>query len=121
MGYFLDTYALIELMRENPAYAKFKNSVIITTIFNLAEVTYIILRDFNDERKARNEYDKLKGSIVGIKIDVLLDAMKLKIANKKNGLSYTDCIGYVYAKKNGLIFLTGDSDFKGFDNVEFVK
>ena len=33
----------------------------------------------------------------------------------------TDCIGYIFAKEKGLVFLTGDGMFKGFENVEFVK
>lgn len=32
-----------------------------------------------------------------------------------------DCIGYVYAKENGLRFVTGDKEFEGMENVEFVK
>ena len=33
----------------------------------------------------------------------------------------TDCIGYIIAKRLGMKFLTGDKEFEGFENVEFVK
>ena len=32
-----------------------------------------------------------------------------------------DCIGYMTAKRLGVKFLTGDREFEGMDNVEFVK
>jgi len=47
--------------------------------------------------------------------------MKFRKKNKKRNLSYTDCIGYVYATENDLIFLTGDKEFENLENVEFVK
>lgn len=48
-----------------------------------------------------------------------LNAMKLKLKNKN--LSYTDCIGYIFAIKNNLKFLTGDKKFNDMPNVEFVQ
>ena len=47
--------------------------------------------------------------------------MKFKIKYKKQDLSYADCIGYIYAIKNNLLFLTGDKEFKDLKSVEFVK
>jgi predicted nucleic acid-binding protein len=47
--------------------------------------------------------------------------MKFRKKNKKRNLSYADCIGYIYALKNNLIFLTGDKEFEDLKNVEFVK
>lgn len=45
--------------------------------------------------------------------------MDLKV--KCKDLSIPDVIGYIIAKRHGVPFLTGDSGFEGFDNVEFVK
>jgi predicted nucleic acid-binding protein len=40
---------------------------------------------------------------------------------KKKSLSYADCINYSIAEKMNLKLLTGDEDFRGIENVEFVK
>ena len=44
-----------------------------------------------------------------------------KMLKKKKALSYADCINYSIAEKMNLKLLTGDEDFKGIQNVEFVK
>jgi len=41
--------------------------------------------------------------------------------SNKSNLSYVDCIGYILAKELKVGFLTGDREFEGMDNVEFVK
>ena len=46
---------------------------------------------------------------------------KLRLKHKKRDLSMTDCIGYAIAKRLGIKFLTGDKEFKDFENVEFIK
>jgi uncharacterized protein len=45
--------------------------------------------------------------------------MDLKTKHRK--LSIPDAIGYTIAKRLEIKFLTGDEDFKNYDNVEFVK
>ena len=118
MKYFFDTYALIEVAKNNPDYVDYSSSVVITTIFNLAELYYIILKDFGEER-AKTVYYKFKECVNEISDDVIFGAMKFKQKNK--GLSYTDCVGYAYALHHDLKFLTGDKEFKDVANVEFVK
>ncbi len=34
---------------------------------------------------------------------------------------YIDCIGYVIARRMGVLFLTGDKEFEGLESAEFVK
>jgi predicted nucleic acid-binding protein len=46
---------------------------------------------------------------------------KTQLKHKKQKLSYVDCLGYVSAKEKGLIFLTGDIQFRDISNVEFVE
>jgi len=46
-------------------------------------------------------------------------ATELKL--RKKVMSFADVIGYVMARKYGVKFLTGDEDFRGMKNVEFVK
>lgn len=33
----------------------------------------------------------------------------------------TDCVGYVVSQRLGMKFLTGDKEFRGLPNVEFVQ
>ena len=47
-------------------------------------------------------------------------ASKFRKLHSSKDFSMTDCIGYAYAKEKGLTFVTGDEEFKGFENVEFV-
>ncbi|MBI4210839.1 MAG: hypothetical protein HY544_05020 [Candidatus Diapherotrites archaeon] len=53
--------------------------------------------------------------------ETLKDAIRFRKEHKKKNLSYADCIGYIYAKRNGIKFLTGDMQFESLPNVEFVK
>lgn len=118
MKYFFDTYALIEIAKNNPNYINYSDSTVVTTIFNLAELYYVVLRDFNDER-AESIYYKFKECINEVDDDVIFGAMRLKLKNKK--MSYTDCIGYSYALKHDLKFLTGDRAFEQMESVELVR
>ena len=110
MKYFFDTYALIELAKNNPNYVGYASSVVITTIFNLAELYYVLVRDFNEE-KAKTIYYKFKECSNEVDDDDIFEAMKLKLKNKK--LSYTDCIGYAYALRHNMNFLTGEQNKVG--------
>jgi predicted nucleic acid-binding protein len=40
---------------------------------------------------------------------------------KKKSLSYADCINYAISNRLKVRLLTGDEDFRGIKNVEFVK
>ena len=118
MKYFFDTYALIELAKNNPYYVNYSESVVITTIFNIAELYYVVLRDFNEER-AKAVYYKFKECVNEVSDDVIFEAMRLKLKNKN--LSYTDSIGYAYSLRHDIKFLTGDRAFEGMKNVELVR
>ena len=118
MVYFFDTYALIELTKNNPNYLSYSDELVNTTLFNLVELYYSILRDFNEET-AKKIYYRYKECVSQVNDDIIFEASKLKLRNKK--LSYIDCIGYIFALKNNLKFLTGDKEFKDIANVEFVK
>ena len=119
MKYFFDTDALIEIAKNNPDYVDYSGSVVITTIFNLAELYYIILKDFEEER-AKTVYFKFKECINEVNDNVIFEAMKFRKQHKSKNLSYADCIGYCLALQNNLKFLTGDKEFKNMENVEFV-
>ena len=118
--YYFDTYALIEIVRNSPNYLKFLEESIVTTKFNLAELIYITMSEFGQET-AKSMFERFKNFETEVSDEILFKAMKFRFENKKKGLSYADCIGYVFALENKLKFLTGDGAFEGMVNVEFMK
>ena len=118
--YFFDSYAIIELIKGNPNYAKYSEEPVIITIFNLTEIYWSVINDF-DEEKANEIYRKFKDCVVELNDSVIKEAVKFRKINKKKDLSYADCIGYTYAISNNLLFLTGDKEFENLKSVEFVK
>ena len=120
VGYFFDSYAVVELMKGNPNYAQYTKEAVVITFFNLAEIYWVAINDLvNDE--AEEIYEHYRQGVVDIDDGVLKDAIKFRKKHKNKNLSYTDCIGYVYALKKNMVFLTGDKEFQNMDNVEFVK
>ncbi|MBU2100045.1 PIN domain-containing protein [Candidatus Micrarchaeota archaeon] len=118
--YFLDSYAVIEILKSNPNYEEFSEITPVSTRINLVEVAYRLLDSFSEEKVV-----KILGSMK-IKCLEIEESHVSKIAvfrknNSKKRLSYIDCIGYALAKENNLKFLTGDKEFKNMPNVEFVK
>ena len=118
--YFADTYALVELVKGNPNFKRFLECNLVTTLWNLTELYYNLLKE-GDREIAYSFfllYYKRQTMITPLSI-FFGSAFKLK--HKKEYLSYVDCIGYARAKELGIKFLTGDSKFKDKDNVEFVR
>ncbi len=118
--YFFDTYAIMELLKQSTSYASYQDKFVTLTIFNLAELYGNVLRDYS-EKEANNVYAKYKASVVEIEDETLKEAVKFRKTMNKRQLSYADCIGYIYAKRHGMKFLTGDSQFENLEKVEFVK
>ncbi len=119
--YFFDTYAFYEFINGNKKYIKyFKNYAIITTRFNLIELFYILLKDF-DLETTRKYYKEFIPFTIEFSDEVIEKAMLFRLKHKKQDLSYIDCMGYIYSILNGIKFLTGDKEFKNFPNIEFVK
>ena len=56
---------------------------------------------------------------MSVAFDDIIKAMDFK--SKNRNLSIPDAIGYTVAKRLNIKFLTGNEDFRNFDNVEFVK
>ena len=119
MHYF-DSYAIIEMGKGNRNYERFQSETIYTTVFNLAEFFYSALSE-HGEGTARAKLAELNADKIEIHDEDIVQACKLRLENKKKNLSYADCMGYVVAKRNSLLFLTGDRQFEGMENVEFVK
>ena len=121
MDYFYDSYAIIEFVNGNPKFKNyFLNAEGVTTLYNVMEVYYSALRT-KDEKKAKILLEFLRPLTIHPDFDDIEESMKFRLYHKKNKLSYTDCIGYILAKKYGVKFLTGDEGFRNLPNVEFIK
>jgi len=120
MRYFFDTYAIIEIIRETKSYEKYGDEEIITSILNIGELYYILLREHGKET-ANYWYEKLKSIAIQVDIEAVIKAMNFRSAKKEKHLSFIDCVGYILAKEMGLEFLTGDGGFKGIENVQFEE
>jgi len=116
--YFFDTYALFEIIAGNPKYSEYSDCKIITTAFNLTEFNYNLKKEMPKE-KADEYTEDYFDFIVTVALEDIKKAMDLKTKHRK--LSIPDAIGYTIAKRLNVKFLTGDSDFENFDNVEFIK
>ncbi len=119
MPYFFDTYALFEITDRNENYRRYFEEEIITSTLNLAELFYGFLKEGKDSL-IPGWKGKIKKLVSIIDADTVTAAVTFKFHNKHKPYSFIDCLGYCLAKKLSLRFLTGDKEFKGMDNVEFV-
>jgi len=116
MDYFLDTYAMIEIVKGNEDYKKYLNMKFITTKYNLAELHYFILTRF-DLKTADLYLKKFSVYVVDFSIEVISKAMIFRKKMRED----IDCLGYLVAITNSAKFLTGDDHFKNLPHVEFIK
>ena len=49
MRYFFDSYAVVEIIRGNPSYARYTQDEVVLTIFNLAEIYWSSLNKLGEE------------------------------------------------------------------------
>ena len=118
--YFFDSYAVIEILRNNENYIKYASAIVFMTKLNLFEVYYAILRQ--DGRKEADSF-LLQHASFAIDYDenVIAEAAQLKLLHKSRKISMADAIGYIVAKRFSMKFLTCDQQFKDLENVEYVK
>lgn len=118
--FFFDTYALIEIGKDNPHYELYRKDVnILLSMLNLMELAYFLLREHRDD-EIDEVVSRLSKFVIPYTKEILVTAAKMKYCYKKEKLSYVDCIGYLLAKQHRVKFLTGDSKFKDKENVKFV-
>ena len=120
MTFFFDSYAIIEVINRNPAYEAFRAERLVTNALNLGEVYYYFLK-VHDQQTADYWMRTLKFELLDFSVEVALSASRFRFEHRKREFSFPDCIGYVTAMKCNLKFLTGDREFRGLPNVEFVK
>jgi predicted nucleic acid-binding protein len=123
LRHYLDTYAMIEYLRGNSKYLEaISDTEWVTSLMNLIELYYLILRD-HDEEMAERAFLAFRQSEVPIKDEDIKSGMtlRLKARARKIDLSYADAIGYSISERMGARYLTGDSAFRNFPNVEFLR
>jgi len=120
MNYFFDSYAIIELINQNSAYAAFAKEKLVTNALNLGEVYFYLLKVHN-KQTADYWMRSLTFELLEVTLDTALAASLFRFEHRKKDFSFPDCIGYHTALRQKLKFLTGDRAFAGFANVEFVK
>jgi uncharacterized protein len=122
--FFGDTYALIELLKGNPNYEGYSRADLVTTEFNILELTYALFRDFGyDETANIIEFVRAKVEVMLTEDSDYLNASDFRLSANKTGkkLSLVDALGYSYSRKLRIKFLTGDREFSETENVEYVK
>ncbi|MBS3077286.1 PIN domain-containing protein [Candidatus Pacearchaeota archaeon] len=119
--FFLDTYAMYELVHNSENYKKYQQGIsIVTSKLNLMELHYGLLRTEGKD-SAEYYYDFFLEFCVEFDDAVIKEANEFRLKNYRRDLSYVDCIGYILARKLNAKFLTGDKQFENFEGVEFVK
>ncbi len=122
--FFGDTYALIELLKGNPNYEAYSRSDLVTTEFNILELTYALFRDFGrDEAANVVNVMRVKIEVVPTEDSDYLNASDFRLSANRRGkkFSLVDALGYSYSRKLGIKFLTGDREFSRMENVEYAK
>ncbi len=120
--YYLDTYAILEYIFGNQKFKQYVDDAnFCLSRFNLMEMYYALLRDFNEET-AEKYFESFAIAEVEISERTLKNAMKrrLELHGKKLDISYVDAIGYQYALDNKLKFVTGDREFKNLDSENII-
>jgi len=119
-SHIFDTYAVIEILKGNENFTRFLDSGLIINDFILAELSYHFLREYG-KRVSKSYTQKYSQYSVRVSSGIIIDAMIYRYKHRKKNVSMADCISYIQAQSLGIKFLTGDKEFKGVKNVEFVK
>ena len=121
MLFFADSYALVAFIRGSENYRPyFVDHEIVTTRMNLFELYYSLLLDGTPDDAKKYYYGFLQKT-AEVPDEVIERAAHFRFQNKKAGLSYVDALGYEMSRHLNAVFLTGDNQFKGHPNIEFVK
>jgi len=125
----LDTYALFEwLVYQNQKYKKHfaeinEEGALITELV-LIEFYHKVLHGIGKE-KADQLFNIIMAKTETIKLNterIKKTGLKRSQALKqKKKLSYADCLNLVIAEQFNAKVLTGDKEFKGMKNTEFVE
>ena len=109
--FFFDSYAIIELFEGNREYAKYSGEPLVTTSLNLGEAYFHFLKVSRGDEFLR-WISSGQVRLLQVGADDAYSAMRFKHQHIKGNYSYIDCIGYTLALSNGMLFLTGDKEFR---------
>ncbi len=116
----LDTYALVEINNGSPKSANLLNEEIAIADVTMAEFYGYLYRKYN-LKTADYWHRRLSFLCRPVPRDIMIKAIRFKVDNSKEDLSFFDCVGYIFALENGMKFVTGDKEFKGKPEVEFMS
>ncbi len=116
----LDTYALVEIHNGNPVFASLMNEDVAIADITMAEF-YAYLYKKYDAKTADYWHRKLSLFCRAVPREVLIKAVCFRVDSGKKNLSFFDCVGYLFSRENGMVFVTGDKEFKQLDGVEFIQ
>jgi len=121
---FADTYAIIEILKGNENYRRYRDIKLITTDFNILELSYALIRYYS-KSKALEIISDVRDNIevTDVNDSDFVESSEFRIKSNREGkkLSLIDCLGYIVAKRLKIKFLTGDKEFRDLEGVEFVK
>ena len=115
----LDTYVLVEICNGNSKFVDLLNEKAIVTDIIMAEFYADLYRKYG-LKTADYWHRKLNPLCRTVSKEILLKAVRYRIDNKKQKLSFFDCVGYVFAQEHSMIFVTGDKEFKNKKGVQFM-
>mgnify|MGYP001579508087 CR=1 FL=1 len=116
----LDTYALAEIAKGNKEFCMYLMAEFVITDLTLAEFYAVLLRE-DGEKTAEYWFKRLEAYAVPVSRQILKEAIAFRYQHRKQNISFFDAVGYVYALRNNLPFVTGDKEFEKKTNVEFRK
>lgn len=115
-----DTYVLVEMHKGNITFKSLLSDEFVIPYPILAEFFHVMYQEHN-LRTAKYWVEQLKMFAQNISLQVWIRAAKYRYDHRKENLSLYDCLGYVFALENDLVFVTGDKQFKGKKGVMYVK
>ncbi len=116
----LDAYALVEICKGSPGFAKLITDPFLITDLTMAEFYIVLYRKFS-ENAAEYWHKKLAFFCKPVSRELLIKALKYREDHKKENLSIFDCVGYIYALEHNIKFVTGDGAFQHKAGVEFIR
>ncbi len=84
--FFADTYALVEILNGSKAYASYADARLVTTLFNITELYYHLLRSHGVEA-ADTHLRALMSSTAPILEQTIQYGMKFRLIHRKEKLS----------------------------------
>ena len=116
----LDTYALVEIADGNPTFSTLLDGNSMITDITMAEFYADLYKKFGVST-AHYWRRKLVSLCRPVSGDILIKAVVYRIEHKQQNLSFFDCVGYMYALENEMLFVTGDKEFKEKSHVLFMQ